>query len=791
MIRVNYLFFNKLENFIRMQAKLRLCGMKMPIAFVLLFSLSIELLSQVPIGSWESHLPMSNFNWVGETPEKVYGANRYGILAYDRGDHSTMALTKINQLTQTGISCFECHTNTNLCLIGYENGNMDIITPQQNITNQPAILTSNKTGNKQINDVLFTDQYAFLATGIGIIKFDLNNYNIQESTPIEYNGEKQQIHTAHIWQDSLFMATSDFVLKAPLSTLFTFPQPLAISTGDMAPGQISQFFDFGGKLYCVYKTESYREDTLLSYVNGAFTPIPELAGEGIRHVETTDSTMLVTHPDNIKEYDLDFSPLASIFTYGSPGMDANQARYSAYDNQVIVADGFFGGIITSFENQYNSDIFNRSSPTTGLISSLQTRQDILYCMPGGNEYTYLSPMLHVYNDRQWSSHLLKNETYTNTTNANDIAFLDNSTYVASDRGGLYKLNTSYQLTEVYNEYNSPLIDLRPNDSYDYYGVTAIEKDESNNLWILHNKTPNPLKILYTDGTWAQVKFEGYTSPKTADMLLLSNGYLLINLVDIGILVYDANGTPRNLDDDRYTVLTSSPANGNLPSSNVTCFTQDRDGEIWVGTDAGIGVIYNPENIFNPEFEGAQKIIVNQGGYNAYLFETETVEVIEVDGANRKWVGTYGSGLFLISADGLEQIHHFTMENSPLLGDKVLDLAILPTSGELFIASENGLIAYRSDATEPATDLSTPKVFPNPVKPSYNGLIAITNLTDEAYVRITDASGALVYETRSLGGEATWDGNDFHGQRVRSGVYLIFVADAEGAGGTVSKLLFLN
>ena len=174
-----------------------------------------------------------------------------------------------------------------------------------------------------------------------------------------------------------------------------------------------------------------------------------------------------------------------------------------------------------------------------------------------------------------------------------------------------------------------------------------------------------------------------------------------------------------------------------------------------------------------------------------MFETETVEAIAVDGANRKWVGTGSSGLFLISADGADQIHNFTTANSPLLDNKVSDLAIHPVSGEVFVASEKGLISYRSEATEPEPALEQLGVFPNPVKPGYSGLITIKNLTSNSYVRITDNVGNLIFETTSLGGQATWDGRNKQGVNVPSGVYLVFAATREGTGGQTSKVIILR
>lgn len=763
------------------------------LAFFLFTCTSFVVFGQQAVGAWQSHLPMSKFQWIGETNTHIYAANSYGVLAYDKTEHSTEPLTKVNVLSQSGISCFECSYDHNLCVIGYSNGNLDIIQ-DNNVINQPAISTSSVIGDKQIHDVLFKESFAWLATGIGLLQLDLSSFNILERVKINYQNEDQQILRATEHNDSLFVVTTNFLLKLPLSTILTQPNPFEVAFDRSANG-VSQFLSHDDELYAVYRTpEKYFEDTLYRYTSDTFTVITHLTGGGIRFMDSDGTNILVTHPDNITEYNSAFEPQRSIYTYGNDiSMDCMQGLYASAANRVLIADDKRGGIYSNLENQFSPALFSINSPASGVISNVIVREGILFALPGGNEFTYLPPFTHRLMDRIWQSELCRNNAYPTFSNANDVEVFDNYYIVSSDRGGLARLDQNLQLIEVYNEDNSPIDDLYENSVYDYYGISGIEKDESNHLYMAHNKNDTPLKVFHPDGTWSEVSFtdDELKSPKTADLLLLSNGYVLMNIIDVGILVYDPNGTPQNTTDDRYRLLTSSPSEGNLPSSQVTCFTQDNDGEIWVGTDAGIGVIYSPENIFNTNFEGAQKIIVNQDGYNGYLFETETVEAIEVDGANRKWVGTFGSGLFLVSEDGTQQIHHFTTEETPLLDDKVLDLEIMPSTGELFITSESGLLSYRAEATAALPELGSVKVFPNPIKPGYSGQIAITNLTENAYVRITDAAGGLIYESRSFGGQAIWDGKDFSGQRVSSGVYLVHVATQDGVQGSTSKLLFLN
>lgn len=102
-----------------------------------------------------------------------------------------------------------------------------------------------------------------------------------------------------------------------------------------------------------------------------------------------------------------------------------------------------------------------------------------------------------------------------------------------------------------------------------------------------------------------------------------------------------------------------------------------------------------------------------------------------------------------------------------------------------------MASYRSSATSGATPMQQINIFPNPISPNYNGPIAMRGLVENAIVKITSLSGKLVYQTRALGGQAIWDGKTYDGNKVATGVYLVFARDELGIEKAVGKIMITH
>jgi hypothetical protein len=347
--------------------------------------------------------------------------------------------------------------------------------------------------------------------------------------------------------------------------------------------------------------------------------------------------------------------------------------------------------------------------------------------------------------------------------------------------------------QIYNNTNSAL-GLDINGFEGRLFVSGLDYDRQGNLWMSNAWSEKPLVVRTESGEWFSF------TPGTllngnlliSDLVVGRNGYKwFIRPRGNGILVFDSGNSISATDDDQYKLLNNQTGTGGLPSPDVYSIAEDLDQQIWVGTARGVAVFYSPEAIFNSEDFDAQQILIEQDGNVQILLETEAVNSIAIDGANRKWIGTQSSGVYLISADGREQIQHFTAENSPLPSNTITNIVVDGTYGEVYMSTDQGIMSYRSDATEGDNENTCAQVFPNPVRENYFGPIAINGLVRNSEVKITDISGNLVYRTTSEGGQAVWYGNDMSGNRAATGVYLVLVTDQTGEFKCNTKVLLVR
>ena len=270
------------------------------------------------------------------------------------------------------------------------------------------------------------------------------------------------------------------------------------------------------------------------------------------------------------------------------------------------------------------------------------------------------------------------------------------------------------------------------------------------------------------------------------------------------LVFSSNRTSPNLTLWRINI---DGGGGNLPDKSVRAIALDKGGQLWIGTDKGLRVLYNTTSFFNNDDLFTDEIVILENGIPKELLQDQFITDIKVDGSNNKWVATIGAGLFYFSPDGQQTIYHFTKDNSPLPSNNVNDVSIDDQNGIVYIATDRGLLSFRSGSSSPQENLANAFIYPNPVRPSFNTVadkVKIKDISENVNIKITDIEGNLVAEGESRrnlrhrgynleidGGTAYWNGKNLANNKVASGVYLVMLSDLDTFETRVLKLMIVR
>lgn len=765
---------------------------------VLICSLS-GISQSVGIGKFNAHLPYHNGNTVCITNDKVFVGADKTLFTYDLSDNSLETFSKVNILSDIGITIIRFSEKYNSVIIGYSSGNIDIITNNQ-VINIPDIERTVIQGFKSINDINIRDNFAYLSTGFGIVKLDIQRQEIKETFLIGDNSTNVVVNDLAFYNDTIYAATPKgiYIAKENAGNLANFQNwsLLAKNNGDA----INAIEANDSILVYNISTEVNNADTIITY-NGAAWGVftyPGYSNKDIYSIETDiDNNWLICYSTTAEIVNKQHTEKSKVYAYQfeTPMSIAPRQMIKGKNDEYWIAD-FKHGLIRR-NRAWNFDVFSPTGPFSYLSWNLDFDGEALW-VASGSLTSFLANLyqkkgVYRYKNNTWES--FNGGAYDSISDITSVAINPQNTnevyFGAWGKGMVQTLNGEVQ--EVYNSYNSSIQSL---NVFKYHQVGGVTFDDNGVLWITCSGSPGanvnfPL-VAFDGENWFTYNMNNKLANEThaGDIMVDANGYKWFLSRKNGVFVFNDNGTLSDTDDDQIALLTTGENNGNLPTKMVHAIAEDKDGKIWIGTEEGLTVINSTFGLFDGEVK-ADRIIIEQEGSFQYLLETEVINCIKVDGGNRKWIGTTTGGVYLVSEDGQKTIHHFTTENSGLLSNTIFDIEIFGTTGEVFFATDNGLVSYMGDATDADAYTGPTYAYPNPVRPDYDGLIGIRGLVENSEVKITDLTGNIVYETMSEGTTATWDGNSLNGNRVQTGVYIVFSVSDDGIQKEVAKILFVN
>lgn len=761
---------------------------------VLFFLLSFLGNAQTPMNSWQIHFSVSSSIDIASTDKAIYMATSNGISKYDIEDNSISTLTLAKGLSDLNITAI--NANNNIVAIGYLNGNIDIINENE-ITNVPWVKKFQISGSKKINNFYFSDDKIYVATNLGIVIYDISKNEIEDTYNPYLNSEVNDIT---INNDTLYAATNNGIYFAHKSSDFLNDYTKWNKKMDLpihlTNSKISDIETFNNQLFFISQSLSYNEDTLY-FINNKSLQRFYNKPVNLERIKVVNGELLIVNTSvlDIVNNELDVNEVIYDYTFGiSPRMTGATYLKKSY----WIADKN-NGMVKAANTWNNSQIYSNTPFSDGCY-----KIDIQYgkmLVAGGGltqnlQSTYSRNGAYVYDDGSWTNINYNSDPEMNIDSTWDVistAINPNNTdqmaFGTFSKGALKVVTQGNSINKTYDQSNSPL----EIDQNGFYIISHLNYDNDGNLWVA-NAGNEPLKMLSKDGIWHTFNLGSAAKNKFPTSFIIDrNGNKWIAFSNLGIVVYNENGTFDDPSDDQSVFISTNEGYGSLPSSAVKSICEDIDGEIWIGTESGLAVIFSTASIFDGGYgdADASQIVFKYGEENETLLGETSISSITIDGGNRKWIGTASSGVFCLSPNGTEEVYRFDTDNSPLLSNGILDIKVNQQTGEVYFATESGLISYRADATIADNEFNDVKVFPNPIRPNYAGDITIQGLGYESNVKITDVSGNLIYQTVSNGGTVTWNGKRLTGERVQSGVYLVWSASSTGKGKNVAKILFIN
>ena len=670
-------------------------------------------------GRWTLYPSYADITEIEPAGKNVFVLASENVYSYNTDDASITTYDKTQALSDTGVSHIAWCAQARRLVITYGNSNIDLLADDGTALNVPDLYLYDTTQDKTVNSIYIYGQYAYLATGFGIVKLDAGSGDMEETYRLGF--------------------------------------------------AVDYCYIDGGRIYA-----ASRSNGLYSAVTSSNLLDPSNWTRTGNYVEQGTDRTNVNDPSTGRWWTKTDDGKLTCYT-----VDAEGNR--TYLTEGVAPDG----------------------PASNNFYRLYQHGGKIYAVNGGwnqEGETNRPGMVHVWDGEEWSEFETVSEEETGHSYTKLLCMDFDPTHeghvMVGSKGGMYEFQDG-KFVHHYNYDNSSLTPAEDNPSKDATIVTSLKYEDNGDLWVLNAHCTNSIKKLAADGTWTVYEHPEFSRENAFDLqkpfISPTNGRMWFTNVFIGnsyLYSYDRAT-------DQLTTYGPTFINQNGTSVNqvkLHCTAEDLDGNVWIGTTAG-PLYLTPEAIGNGSQVFTQYVVPRNDGTNLgdYLLANIGIRSMAVDGGNRKWFGTNGNGVFLVSADNNTQLQHFTTENSPLPSDIINDILVDGRTGLVYFATDKGLCSYLSDATEPSAEMTKDNVYayPNPVRPDYTGPITIVGLTYNAEVKITTSNGTLVAEGRSTGGTFQWDGCDGEGRRVASGVYMVHTSTASGDKGTVCKIAIVN
>jgi len=753
---------------------------RLTISYILVLMMGgVSAQSDIAIGEWKSYLHHNNARYITQSNEKVILGTEQSIYTIDKEDGSMEYLSKVEGLTESGLQDIQYDKFNDQLIIAYGNSIIDIVNGSE-VTPIFDIKENTNFVDRRINEIFVqNEEWVYFATGFGVIQYNLKQLEFG------FTLNAGRLITDIAGNDNfLVMSSNDGVYFLDYANEF-FPNAFSswqlMSEGLPSSYRPESIAVIDNKIYV-----ADREHIYLSEDNNSFSIIYDIPAENrVRLIKpTADGYMVGLRGNSAGSSVLFFDNQNILLEEVNTCVDRLRDAIVTQDRSIYFADDFEEVRFIDANGNCNKEEY--MGPYTSDASDIDIEDDVVYVASGGITEGFANLFgrsgIYILEDNRWNNiNESNNELYRDSNLIQHYQIEKHPTkpklYVGTFWKGLIEMDTEtgeqilYDINNTDGALGSPL-----GDANGGVKISGLTFDKNNNLWISVFGAENPIAVLTDEGTWHN--FPITSDRKVSDIIAddVGNIWVVIGGNTGGVMVINpGNSIPDPSDDlpSRFINLNNSE----IQTSLVNCIVEDLDGSVWVGTTEGAVVFECGFSAVESACVGNRPKVL-EGSDLGFLLETEDIQAIEIDGANRKWFGTR-NGIFIQSPNGEEQIARINIDNSPLFDNNIKTMEYNSNTGEMFIASNKGIQSFKTQTTGGERRHSNDVyAYPNPVRPDYQGPIAIKGLARDASVTITDVDGQLVYKTEALGGQAIWDGKNLNGSMAAGGVYLVFSSSTD-------------
>lgn len=750
---------------------------------------------------WKTYLSYNNTNSVEESNDQVFVVAEGSLYTYGKEDNSIKQYYKGNGLNDNTISLIRYNKQTKSLLIIYDNSNIDILEGGV-ATNLPYLSTSTSIRDKQINSVLVHDEYAYLSTAFGIVVINMAKKEIKDTYKLSLNITSCAIQNGNIYASTTNKAevSSGIIYASLKENLLDKANWKPYGLSNLSDSHtISAIASFKNTLFYLVSQQGifYENNGELSrIINSSTLKYMKVIGEKLACIDNS-RVFIVSDTQKFDQINLSINDISTYqadkywIAEGSKGLRSIQRKGSnSFEvlNEPIILDGPYSN--SAFDIVCKNDKVYMIIGGKDLLNGKRFDKGGYILTYDYDKWSFIDPK-----EAQKKLNLPRNpRDYTSIAVTTDDSN-DEIVYASSMGDGViqYKNGTPVQ---SYNEKNA-FKETAGGYGSGYCYIDGLAFDKNGNLWMTSSEVNHAVLVLDKAGAWHRLDIEQLRGVYTINDILITSTN--------DKWIYVPRNTPKlvmipnseSLDEvSSYEFTTLIDTDGKeLTPSNYTCVAEDKDGYIWVGTNRG-AVYFTKPRISSAEDKAATrctrvKYTNEETGNLAYFLDNVVVTTLKVDAGNRKWIGTKGNGVYVLDNDNETIVYQFNTTNSPLLSDNIYDIEINDKTGEVFIGTDKGLNSYQGEASEGKSDYSEIYAYPNPVRPEHMDKVTIVGLMDNSNVKITDLNGNIIYQTKSLGGQAIWNCRSANGSRVATGVYLVLASTEEASESVVTKIIVVK